>query len=482
MPPPGITALRIAELLGPGNPAVPAYRWLADGLQLLIVDGRIPGGHTLPSERRLTQELALSRTTVTRAYSILVDGGFLRPRRGSGYVATLPTGTHHLGVGGALLPGAEVGEDFLDLTCAASRAPAGTAEAYATALTKLPSYLAGTGYATGGLLELRELIATRYAERGLPTSPDQILVVSGALSGVSLAVRALTSPGQAVLVETPSYPNSIEAVRRAGARLIPLPVEPTGWDLELATANITMTKPAAAVMILDFHNPTGSLMSDPDRAKLAAAFKKVATVPIVDETVLEVRLDEVATPLPFAAHLSRCVLIGSSSKSHWGGLRTGWLRVPTSLLPRMLQARIADDLGAPFLEQLVLIELLKHNPGLDPGRRDELRTARQAMIEALPEAIPQARWTRPSGGLSLWVELPQPRASQLAISAHEFGLLISPGPQFAVGHGLERFIRLPYKDPAEVVTEAMRRLGQAWLAPQGRTASPQRQPPRPVVA
>lgn len=482
MPLLGITASRIAELLAAPSPGVPAYRWLAEGLQLLIADGRIPSGYALPSERRLTESLAVSRTTVTKAYSVLGEAGFLTARQGSGHLATLPAGSRHLGVGGALLPDGDVAEDFLDLTCAASRAPAGTAEAYAAAVAKLPRYLAGTGYATGGLPELRELIAARYAERGLPTTPDQIMVVSGALAGVSLAVRALTRPGQPVLVETPSYPNAIDAVRRSGARLIPLPVEPTGWDPELTTATIATTKPAAAVMILDFHNPTGSLMPDSQRASLATALRRAGTVAIIDETMLEVRLDDPPTPLPLAAYLSRCILVGSSSKSHWGGLRTGWLRVPRPLLPRLLQARIADDLGAPFLEQLVLTEMLSHSAALHPERRDELRAARKVMTDRLPEAIPGASWVVPTGGLSLWVGLPAARASQLAIAAQKVGLLISPGPQFAATHGLERFIRLPYKDPAPAIVEAMLRLGRAWRSQQELPSSTRGQRPRSVVA
>lgn len=476
------SATRIAHLLGDRDPRVPAYRWLGDGLRLLIADGRIPSGHVLPSERLLTATLGLSRTTVTRAYGLLGEAGYLVARQGSGHVATLPLGTARRGVGGALLPGAENADDVLDLTCAACRAPAGTAEAYAAALAALPSYLAGTGYATAGLPELRELIASRYAQRGLPTDPDQILVVGGALSGVSLAVRALTSPGQRVLVESPSYPNSIDAARRAGARLVPLPVEPDGWDLDLAVDTIAAARPVAAQLILDFHNPTGALMDDEGRERLASALRRAGTVAIVDETMLEVRLDEAPTPLPFAAHLSRSVLVGSSSKSHWGGLRVGWLRVPTPLLPRLLQARIADDLGAPIVEQLALTELLRRDPGLHPERRDELRASRAAMLAGLPTALPGAAWVQPAGGLCLWVELPEARAGQLASAAAEAGVLISPGPQFAVSHGLERFVRLPYKDPADVVTEAMRRLGEAWRAqqefPAGRTGTR----PRPVVA
>ena len=160
----------------------------------------------------------------------------------------------------------------------------------------------------------------------------------------------------------------------------------------------------------------------------------------------------------------------------------GWLRVPRPLLPRLLQARIADDLGAPILEQLALVELLRRSPGLHPERRDELRASRQAMVEALPRAIPGARWVLPAGGLSLWVELPEARANQFAAAAAETGVLISPGTQFAVSHGLDRFVRLPYKDPADVVTEAMRRLGRAWRAQPEANVGRAGAKPRPVVA
>lgn len=479
---PRIGLARLVGLLGRREQDLPAYRWLADGLRLLIADGRLPSGQALPSERRLCQALGLSRTTVTRAYSLLVDDGFLSARQGSGHVATLPLGRGRVGVGGALLPGHETGDELLDLTCAATRAPAGTAEAYAKAVQQLPSYLAGTGYATAGLPQLQALIAERYAQRGLPTDPDQILVVGGALSGVSLAVRALTRPGDPMLVESPSYPNSIEAARRSGVRLVPVAVEPDGWDLDAATSTISAVRPVAAQLILDFHNPTGALMADSERERLASALRKAGTVAIVDETMLEVELDEVRRPLPFAAHLSRTILVGSSSKSHWGGLRTGWLRVPRPLLPRLLQARIADDLGAPILEQLVLAELLRTRPGLHPESRTALRASRDAMLAALPHVLPGARWTVPAGGLSVWVELPEPWARRLAAAAREHELLISPGPQFALHHGLESFVRLPYKDPAEVVTEAMRRLGEAWRQLPNAPADRSDPALRPVVA
>lgn len=481
---PGISPLRVAQLLGARDDRGPAYRWLADGLRLLIADGRIPTGHALPSERVLTTHLGLSRTTVTRAYATLREAGYLVSRQGSGHVSTLPLGGDGGGMSGALLPGSANPEGVLDLTCAACRAPAGMAEAYEAALAALPRYLASTGYATAGLPELREAIAARYRERGVPTTADQIMVTSGALAGVSLAARALVRPGQQVLMETPTYPNAIAALRRAGARLRALPVEPTGWDAASAAATIVGVGATAAVLIPDFHNPTGSLMEDADRARIAAALKRADTLAIIDETILEVRLEpEGPVPSPFAAHLTRSISVGSSSKSHWGGLRTGWLRAPVGLMPRLLQARIAGDLGAPILEQLVLLDLLRRDPGLHPERRADLLASRKVMLEALPSALPGARWQVPRGGLSLWVELPGRLANQLAVAAEGEGLLLTPGPQFAVSHGHDRFVRLPYKDPPDIVAEAMRRLGRAAQRIGSLPAAPVIRPNRrPVVA
>lgn len=482
MPLPGITAARIGELLPVRDPGVPTYRWLSDGLRLLIADGRIPLGHALPAERRLSEVLGLSRTTITRAYAVLAESGFLSARQGSAHLANLPLDQHRRGVGGALLPGAESDPDALDLTCAASRAPAGTIEAYTAALSVLPGYLAGTGYATAGLPELRELIAARYGQRGLPTSADQIIVVNGGLAGVNLAARALIRAGDRVLVENPSYPNGLQAVRRCGGRLVPLPVEASGWDLELAESTIAASKPTSAVLIPDFHNPTGNLLSDEHRFRLAAAFRRAGTVPIVDETMLEVRLDDAPHPLPFAAHLARAVLVGSASKSHWGGLRIGWLRVPTGLRTRLAQLRLTEDLGAPLIEQLATIELLRQRFTLHPDRRAELIASRQTMTELLPSAVPGARWVQPAGGLSLWVELPEAAATGLARAAARDGLLLSPGSQFAAAGGFERFVRLPYKDPAPVVAEAMNRLGEAWRRRHQHVEVGARSQPRPVVA
>lgn len=480
MPVVAVSPSRLIELLGQRDASLPAYRWLTDRLRVLICDGRLREGHVLPSERRLTGFLGLSRTTISRAYSELGEAGYLKSKQGSGHHVQLPGGKSRIGVGGAILAGEADVEGMIDLTCAASRAPAGTAEAYAAAVAKLPAYLGGTGYATSGLLELRELVAQRYNERGLATDPDQILIVAGALAGVALAIRALLPPQGRLLVETPSYPNSVTAARLAGARLVPIQVESSGWDLEQADRTIRAARPSLALLNPDFHNPTGALLADVARAEMASALAATETVSIVDETNLEVRLDEVAMPLPFAAHHRDSILVGSASKSHWGGLRVGWLRVPQHLMPRLWQAQIGGGLGTPILEQLALVELLGINPGLHPERRTELVAARDVVADALPATFPGCRFRKPQGGMSIWVELPQARSSQLTQVARTRGVLLSPGSQFSLDYGLDRFVRLPYKDPPEVVGTAMELLAEVWRE-RGTLSTPP-QDPRAVVA
>ncbi|MGB7820259.1 MAG: PLP-dependent aminotransferase family protein [Ornithinibacter sp.] len=457
---PTVSAGRTARLVGPLGTGRPAYRLLADSLRLAIADGRIAPGTRLPSERDLTTSLDVSRTTVSNAYAVLRESGYLTSRRGSGSVATLPTAARTRGTG-SLFP-ADVGDGVIDLTCAATRAPAGVVEAYERAVALLPSYLAGAGYLTLGVPELREVIAARYEARGLPTSPEEVLVTSGAVAGLGVVMGALLRHGDRVIVEHPTYPNTVEALRRAGARLVPLAVDPQGWDVPEAGATIRRARAAAAVLIPDFHNPTGALMPDDARSALALSLREAGTVPVIDETIAEVALDEVVAPRPFAAHDRRTISVGSSSKSHWGGLRTGWIRAPRSVLPALVRSRVTTDLGAPVLEQLVLLELMRASPGLTDERRTDLLGSRDTTVNALRRHLPAVGFVVPPGGLSLWCELPDGvGATAVAAAAEDEGLLVAAGPRFAVTGGLDRWLRVPYVLPPQVMSDAVDRLARA---------------------
>lgn len=458
-----LAAPRVATLLGEFDRS-PAYKGLAEGLRVLITDGRVPAGTRLPSERELTDALAVSRTTVTRAYAELREHGFLTSRQGSGSLASLPSSRGHRG--DHLLPPGDLPEGQIDLTCAAPVPGPGVLAAYERAVGELPAYLAGTGYYPSGLPALRETVAATYAARGLPTRAEQVMIVPGALAGVAISARALLSTGDRAVVESPTYPNAIATLGHSGARLVGADVPPdaarAGPDVAELTATLRKVAPRAAYLIPDFHNPTGALTSDADRERVALVLARTRTTAIIDESMVALALDGQQMPAPFAAYCADAVSVGSLSKPYWGGLRIGWIRVPEPRVDAFFRARLSLDLGAPLLEQLVAVELLTSSGELLDHRREQLRSSRGAALAAVAEHLPDWRTSRPTGGLNLWCELPQALSSALVPKAARHDVLLAAGPSFAAEGGLDRFVRLPYTQPAHVLTDAIGRLGLAW--------------------
>src|SRR4051794_27716177 len=188
------------------------YRALADRLRLLILEGRLPAGTVLPSERLLADALGTSRTTTTSALRLLRDAGYAVSSQGAGTWTALPAGDPD--VAAPILPITADGEPGSgdgrgDFSSAATEAPPEVLGAYQIALTQLPRYLAGNGYVAGGLPLLRARIAERYTLRGLPTTPDQVLVTSGALQALQLVLNVVADRGDRVLVEHPTYPAAL---------------------------------------------------------------------------------------------------------------------------------------------------------------------------------------------------------------------------------------------------------------------------------
>ncbi|CAI9418752.1 MocR-like transcription factor YczR [Nocardioides sp. T2.26MG-1] len=463
-----VSAARVATLVGDFDRA-PAYAGLARALTLLIGDGRIAFDTRLPSERELTEALAVSRTTVTRAYAALREAGYAEARRGAGTFTRVPGGrarAHDR----ALFPRSG-DDDVIDLGCAAPGAPVGIAKAYAEAAADLPAYLGGHGYFPVGLPDLQRAIATTYDARGLSTEPDQIMVTSGALAAASIVAQAFTRPGDRLLVESPVYPNATDALRHAGARLIPVPVDPEAWDLDAVAATIRQTAPRLAYLIPDFQNPTGHLMSDAQREEYAGCLRRAHATPIVDESHQALALEGQEMPRPFASYAPDTITIGSASKAFWGGLRLGWIRAPRSQMERLTKARVSLELGAPVMEQLVLVRLLAEADEILPANRETLRTQRDTLVAAVREQLPEWTFRVPSGGLALWCRLPAPLGSALAAEAERQGVAIVPGPMFAAEGGLDSFVRIPWGRRPDELAEGVRRIAAAWAVVRERPTS-----------
>lgn len=427
---------------------------LAAGIRLLILDGRIPAGDALPPERELAAALEVSRTMVAAAWERLKSDGLVVSRRGAGSWAAIPAG----------ISAKEPPEDpaTIDLARAAAPALPGVAAAAEAALPRLAPHLATHGYHDQGLPELRELLAQRYTERGLPTTADQILVTGGGHFAFAMALRLFVGPGDRVLIEQPTYPNAIEAIRAAHGIPLPVAMADDGWDLEGVEAALRQSSPRLAYLIVDFQNPTGHRLDAGGRQRLATAFRRARTPVVIDETQVELDFDPADAPPPFAAWGGDLVLAaGSASKSHWGGLRLGWIRATTDVIARLLATRRGLDLGSPVVEQLVLTELLagSREPLLE--RRTQLAGQRDALVAELRARCPDWTFAVPDGGMNMWCQLPQPVSTRIAAVAQNFGVRVVPGSFFTPHGGLERWLRIPYTQPVDILREATRRLAAA---------------------
>jgi DNA-binding transcriptional MocR family regulator len=445
----------------------PAYYGLADAIRLLIVDGRIPVGARLPSERAMADTLRVSRTTVTAAYAQLREDGYLNARRGARSTTALP-------VAPAPAARVQIATPAMSLAAAALSAPAAAvSEAFVEAIHDVTPYLHRVGHELVGVDVLREAIAERYCERGLPTEPDEVLVTTGALHAINLVLTTYVQPGDRVLVEQPTYHGALTSITTAGARPVPVAMTESGWELDAIQAAVQQLSPSLAYLIPDNQNPTGLTMPAHDRKRLAEIIAETRTRTLIDETILDMWLDE-AVPEPMAAAMTTrrdlVLTVGSMSKSFWGGLRVGWIRAERSTVATIAALRPSIDMGTPVLEQFAAARLLAQRDELLPERREILRARRALLLSLLDQHLPDWEPGGGYGGMSLWVRLPAPMSTALSAAASRMGLELPAGPRFGVDGTLERFVRVPYALPEDELSAAVELLARAWHSVTGSTA------------
>ncbi|MFE3453564.1 PLP-dependent aminotransferase family protein [Nonomuraea sp. NPDC059194] len=459
MPERRLSAQQLGRLLDVDRSARPLYRALAQAVRGLVRDGRVPVRMRMPAERHLAEQLGVSRTTVTAAYDLLREQGYLDSRQGAGSWTALPDPSVC-----ADNPWLAVDDDgLLQMHCAASPATAMLSEAVAEAVQDLPRYAMGAGYDPMGLPELRERIAAHYTARGLATRPEQVLVTTGSQHALQLVMGLLVSAGDPVIVESPTYPHAIDAARHRMARVVPVGVSAEGWQLDLLASAMRQSAARLAYLMPDFQNPTGALMDDATRAAVVGHARRLDTTLLVDETWAELAIDEAPRMAPMAAFDtdSRVITIGSASKLWWGGLRIGWIRTTAAMARALAVHRSAVDIASPVLDQLVVAGLFDRIEQTRAERRRSLATSRAALVSALREHLPEWSFTVPRGGGTLWVRLAGEGATPLAESAACHGVRLAPGPWFGVGGTLEGYLRLPFTQPPQVITEAVARLAMA---------------------
>jgi DNA-binding transcriptional MocR family regulator len=476
-----LAALLDTELHGEG----PLYRLLADGLKRAIDRGEIPLGTVLPPERQLAKALAVSRATVVSAYDRLKGEGWLESRQGSGTWVRHPEGAVALGVDavstGRLFlsedgheqrsgPGETPSDapDTVDLSVAAVAAsPLVNRILASLTVEDLEPVTAHHGYLPQGLRSLRETVARRFTASGLATGEDHVVITTGAHQAISLVARQVLQPGDAVLVESPTFPGALDVFRRFGARLVPLPVDDHGARTDVLEDLLARTEPRLLYVAPHFHNPTGAVMPLERRREIGRLAAASGVVVLEDLALADVQLDpEVELPPPIAAVAPDAAIhtIGSTAKLFWAGLRIGWVRSPDSWAVRMLATKTVADLGSPLVSQLLAARLLDRVEDVQAERRAELAPRRDQMCRLLEEHLPEWTWTCPPGGLSVWAKLPRGNADELAEVALRHGVAVVPGPALSVDEGNRRAVRLVFARPEGSIAEGIRRLALAWSA------------------
>ncbi len=477
---PHLASLLADHLGGDG----PLYLRVAEALRQAVDRGELAQGTVLPPERTLARELAVSRSTVVSAYDRLKVEGWLASRQGSGTwvrrpreperggvdavatgglflsrgaVATTPTAPHELADG--------VDEDVVDLTVAAARAVPAVGEMMRS-LTEadLAPLLAHHGYVPAGLAVLREQIAQRYTDEGLPTRDDQVVVTNGAHQALSLVTRQVIEAGDTVLVESPTFPGALDVFRRFGAQAVPLPIDEGGARTDLLADLVDRTHARLMFVSPHFHSPTGAVMDAQRRHEIAALADRTGLTVIEDLTLADTALDDLELPPPIAAFATTPSVhtIGSVSKVLWAGLRVGWIRSPESWTTRMLSTKTVADLGSPLLEQLVVSRLMADLDRILAERRATLAPRRDLMCRLLAEQLPSWEFSCPAGGVCVWALLPEGNAIEFADLARQHGVAVTPGPSLSVDDGNRRALRIVFARPEATVTEGVHRLAVAW--------------------
>jgi DNA-binding transcriptional MocR family regulator len=467
----------LADLLG-GWPAAdgPLYRLLASRIGRLADTGELPPGIRLPPERALAAALAVSRNTVALAYQVLRDDGMAESRQGSGTRLmphrTTPAAAHRAnGFFARMLgDGAAMDLTMVAVECAPAVAEALQSPRDVLGDRELSRLTGSTGYLPYGLTELRAAIAAMLGgAHAVPTSADEVLVTTGAQQALELLVRSEVTPGQAVVAEDPTFPGFLDAVQRAGGRLVAVP---PGDVARIADA-VAVHRPALVYLIPSFHNPTGALLPAAARLDIVELARRHPDVTVIDdlsmaELPLPGRLlgdgrsgDAVPPPLAaLAPRLPNVVTVGSFSKTYWGGLRTGWVRAPEGIIARLAAAKAAADLGSPPFQQAILAALVRdRHDEILKYRADWTRDRYAAIASALSSLLPGWAWTPPAGGLTIWARLPgEADSSAFAQAALRRGVAVIPGRLLSVSARRSSWLRLAFVRPPSELAAAVQTL------------------------
>ncbi len=325
---------------------------------------------------------------------------------------------------------------------------------------------------TEGKLPLREPLSRWFAEDGMSFPPDQIVITSASQQGLDLVAKVFLDPGDAVFVGLPTYIGAIQAFQAMQAKLVGIPLEEDGMDLEalsqaIAEARLAGHTPKFIYVVPDFQNPSGITWSEEKRRGLLQIASREDLVVVEDMPYR--RLRYVGKPVPPVAALDRegrVVVLFTFSKTLAAGLRLGALAGPKEIVEKVVTLKQATDLCTSSLTQRLAIRFFQDYDVEEHMRKicAHYRVKRDAMLSALDRHMPKGEgitWTKPEGGLFLWMRLPEILDTERMLPraiAHKVAYVIG-APFFVDGKG-HNTLRLSFSSATvEEIEEGIRRLG-----------------------
>jgi GntR family transcriptional regulator / MocR family aminotransferase len=455
----------------------PLYKQIAAYLRQGILSGSLAPETRLPATRQLARQLEINRITVETAYAELEADGLVDARVGSGtYVlspaplpplpqkdpaAPWPIWQSHLqekqvaqaGVYPDQMLREHVHSNPIDLSHGIGDYHDFPAEDFRKIIHSvlLRDGVSALGYGDyQGYPPLCSTIAHVLASQGIQTKPDQILVTNGSQQGLSLVSQLLLAPGDAVLVEDPTYNGALKLFRQFGARVVGLPVDTRGMQVDKLEKLLQQHHPRLIYTIPNFHNPTGTSLDLPGRRELITLADRYNVPVLEDDFVGDLRYEGRSQPALKALDPGgRVIFLGTFSKMVMPGLRVGFLVADGPAYDGLVQLKRIVDIAASNLVQRALEAYVTVGRYQAHVRRScrIYRKRRDAMLAAIDRRLPPSvQVVPPLGGLFIWLRLPAGVSSaQLLPVACQEGVAFAPGSQFFVNSADgEAYLRLNF--------------------------------------
>ena len=447
-----------------GNP--PLYVGVAERIREQIARGTLRLGDRAPSLRHISRQNRISISTAIQAYRWLETQGHLEARPKSGFFVRespserIPEPRIDVRRGHPAVP---IHHAILRDVIAAANDPGNVPFGAACIgpelfpnrrlnlitrgiLGRTPLHSARY-VMPPGVEALRRQIARRSGDHGGDLGPEDVMITSGALEAINLAIRAVLRPGQAIAVESPTFFSVLQAAASLGMKVVEIPTDPrAGMDLAALDAAIRRHRIKACFVMTNCHNPLGYVLPDATKKDLVALTARHGVALIEDDLYGDLVFDGPRPRTAKSYDRDGLVLLCSSfSKVLAPGYRVGWIAAGR-FGEEVNRLKFISSIGSPVLPQLAVAEFLesggydRHIRGLRVKLAGQMARVRQATARYFPEGT---RITRPAGGHMLWVELP-PRTDAIAVyrRALEHRISILPGPIFAAGHRYRNCLRL----------------------------------------